>query len=382
MDQLNLDELKMLTRERKWPCISIYIPTSRRGPEVIQASIRLKNHLREVERQMKEKDVNALLIGKILAPAEDVVGDEFFWNHQEDSLAVFLSEGESHMYRLSINVDEQSIINSRFNIKPLIPALSQMNAFFIMFLDRKNLKLFRANPFGFEEVELKNVVTNMEDALQLDESEQKEFRESERGGFHRAALYVGPGNGTDDARKDKNILRFFQRADKGIINTVKGENLPMVLTGVEYLLPIFKAASSYPNIMNDGVAGGTWELGMNEIHKHALEILHPYFEKRGNDALSRYYQFSVGNQASDDLSEILQAAFADRVDSLFFNTNEQVFGTVNPDTFEVNITDRHEEGEDLVELAVVQTLLHGGNIYALPYEKMPDGKPLAAVFRY
>ncbi|MCU7495435.1 MAG: hypothetical protein HF314_10070 [Ignavibacteria bacterium] len=381
MDALNLDELKMLTQEREWPCISIYIPTSRRGTEVIQASIRLKNHLRDIDRQLKEKEVNSLLIDEILGPAQDILNDEFFWNHQEDSLAIFLAKGESHMYKLSINIDEQSNISNRFYVKPIIPALSQSNAFYIMFLDRKNLKLFRANSFGYEEVELKNVITNMDDALQLDESEQKEFRESE-GGAHRASLYVGPGYGTDDAKKDKDILRFFQRADKGIFNTVKGENLPMVLSGVEYLLPIFKSASSYPNITDEGVAGGTWERGMNEIHKQALEIMRPYFEKKEKDALSKYYQYSVGEQASDDISQILQAAFANRVDSLFVNTSEHVRGTFNPDTYEVNVTDKSQEGEDLVDLAVVQTLLHGGNVYPLDLEKMPDAKPLAAVFRY
>ncbi|MGE5431340.1 MAG: hypothetical protein ACM3QX_09710 [Syntrophomonadaceae bacterium] len=381
MDEFNLDELKMLTQEREWPSISIYIPTSRRGTEVIQASIRLKNHLRDIERQLKEKDVNPVLINEILTPAQDIVGDEFFWNHQEDSLAIFLAKGESHMYRLSVSIDEKSNISSRFYIKPLIPALSQMNAFYIMFLDRKNLKLFRANPFGYKEVELKNVVTNMDDALQLDESEQNKFRDSE-GGLHRASLYFGPGNGTDDAKKDKDILRFFQMADKGIFNAVKGENLPMVLSGVEYLLPIFKSASSYPNIADEGVAGGTWEPGMNEIHRHALEIMRPYIEKKEKDALSKYYQYSAGEQSSDDIGQILQAAFSNRVDSLFVNTGEQVPGTFNPDTYEVNLAGKSEEGEDLVELAVVQTLLHGGNVYQLPYEKMPDGKPLAAVFRY
>lgn len=381
MDALNLDELKMLIQERKWPCISIFIPTSRRGTEVIQASIRLKNHLRDIDRQLKERDINPQLINEILTPAQNLIDDNLFWNHQEDSLAIFLAEGESHMYKLSINIDEQSGISNRFYIKPLIPALSQSNAFYIMFLDRKNLKLFRANSLGYEEVELKNVVTNMDEALQLDESEQKEFRESE-GGAHRASLYVGPGYGTDDAKKDKDILRFFQRADKGIFNTVKGENLPMVLSGVEYLLPIFKSASSYTNIADEGVAGGSWERGLNEIHQQALEIMRPYFEKKGKDALSKYWQFSVGEQASDDISQILQAAFANRIDSLFVNTNEHVWGTFNTDNYDVNITNNPEEGEDLVDLAVVQTLLHGGNVYPLSFEKMPEGKPVAAVFRY
>ena len=38
--------------------------------------------------------------------------------------------------------------------------------------------------------------------------------------------------------------------------------------------------------------------------------------------------------------------------------------------------------EDLLDLAAVQTLLHGGTIYAVEPEQVPGGGPLAALFRY
>jgi len=40
------------------------------------------------------------------------------------------------------------------------------------------------------------------------------------------------------------------------------------------------------------------------------------------------------------------------------------------------------EEEDLVNDAAVQTILHAGQVYTVPNTKMPDGAPLAAVFRY
>ena len=39
-------------------------------------------------------------------------------------------------------------------------------------------------------------------------------------------------------------------------------------------------------------------------------------------------------------------------------------------------------GEDLLEIAAIETFLNGGQVFTLPPEKMPAGADLAAVFRY
>jgi len=40
------------------------------------------------------------------------------------------------------------------------------------------------------------------------------------------------------------------------------------------------------------------------------------------------------------------------------------------------------DDEDLLDFAAIQTFLHGGTVYAVEPEKVPDDAPLAAVFRY
>jgi len=38
--------------------------------------------------------------------------------------------------------------------------------------------------------------------------------------------------------------------------------------------------------------------------------------------------------------------------------------------------------EDLLDLAAVQTILHGGTVYIMKPDEMGDHGPIAAIFRY
>lgn len=39
-------------------------------------------------------------------------------------------------------------------------------------------------------------------------------------------------------------------------------------------------------------------------------------------------------------------------------------------------------GEGLLDFIAAQTLLHGGQVFAIPPDNVPDDPPLAAVFRF
>jgi hypothetical protein len=83
------------------------------------------------------------------------------------------------------------------------------------------------------------------------------------------------------------------------------------------------------------------------------------------------------------LREIVPAAYHGRVETLFVAIGFQQWGTFDPET---NIVHVHKEMEytdgDLLNSAAIQTFLHGGTVYAVELEKMPESTLLAAVFRY
>ena len=72
MELLHHDQLKALTAPTPGPCVSIFIPTHRGGPEVKQGAIRLKNQLRGAERQLAEQGLRNAEIQRLLEPAQQL----------------------------------------------------------------------------------------------------------------------------------------------------------------------------------------------------------------------------------------------------------------------------------------------------------------------
>jgi hypothetical protein len=87
--------------------------------------------------------------------------------------------------------------------------------------------------------------------------------------------------------------------------------------------------------------------------------------------------------ASSYLRAIIPAAHAGRVDTLFIATGQRRWGSFDPSSGALALHEAAEPHDsELLDLAVIQTILHGGTVYALAPEQMPELAPLAAIFRY
>ncbi len=191
------------------------------------------------------------------------------------------------------------------------------------------------------------------------------------------------GHGVVSEKDKEDILRFFQKVDRGLQDVLKDEQSPLVLAGVEYLLPIYAEANTYWHLLSQGVEGNPEVLSLEELHERAWTIVQPHFQEAQLEAIAQYEQLVGTEQASHDIRTIVPAAHYGRVDTLFVAVGQQHWGTFDPQTDTIDIHGEEEPGdEDLLDLAAVQTLLHGGKVYALEPAKVPDGVPLAAVFRY
>lgn len=54
MQPLSIDEIKTLVENTQSPCVSLYMPTQKAGPETRQNPIRFKNLIREAEERLTE----------------------------------------------------------------------------------------------------------------------------------------------------------------------------------------------------------------------------------------------------------------------------------------------------------------------------------------
>lgn len=241
--------------------------------------------------------------------------------------------------------------------------------------------------YSVSDVDLEEVPAGLAEALRYDDPERGlQFHTSTRtpGGQHdRPAAFYGHGTGSDDATAG--ILRYFHRVDAGLQGLIGDEQVPLVLAGVDFLLPIYREANTYPYLVDGGIEGNPDELCAEELHKYAWAVVHPRFLAAQKEAIEQYREFAGAGseQASNDLKQVVPAAYHGRVGTLFVAIGLQRWGRFDPGT---NVVQLHEEAgpgrEDLLDFAAVQTLLNGGTVYAVEPERMPDESPLAAVYRY
>jgi hypothetical protein len=388
MDILTRGELRTLTRKPEGWCVSIYLPTHRVGAEIQQDPIRLKNLLAEAEEHLLTRGLRTPEAKELLKPAGRLLQDGLFWQRQSDGLAIFLSPEAFRYYCLPFDFKELVVVSDRFHVKPLLPLFSSDGQFYILALSQNEVRLLQGTRYSASEVALEGVPTSLAEALRYNDPEKRfQFHTSTitpggKGG--RPAIFHGHGVASADDPKDY-ISRYFHRVDKGLRDLLRDEQAPLVLAGVDYLFPIYREANTYPHLVDEGIEGNPEELRAEELHEQAWVIVQPLFLAAQRETAARYRQLAGAGseQASNDLKEVVRAAYHGRVETLFAAIGLQQWGTFDPATNAVQLHREVKPGdEDLLDFAAVHTLLNRGTVYAVELKKVPDEAPLAAVFRY
>lgn len=387
MENLNRNKLNQLLEMSGQALISLYMPTHRVGREMQQDPIRFKNLLSEAEDRLSERGFRRPEIEAMLQPAHRLQTDIEFWQHLSDGLALFIGAKFMKYFRLPINFEQLLIIAERFHLKPLLPLLSKNGHFFVLVLSQKQIRLFEGSLFSIDEIDLEDVPTSLREALRYDHPEkQLQFHTgatTPSGVGAHAVSFHGQGVSEADAKTD--LLRYFQKVDHGLMEMLADEQAPLVLAGVDYLLPIYQRANNYPHLTTEFIEGNYDQVEVGELHRGAWKIVEPIFEAGQQEALARFQELSGSGSklASAKVDPVLQAAHFGRVETLFVALGAQLWGTYDKEN---NILKQHTEfrpGDlDLLDLAASQTLLNGGVVYALEPENLPDSDALAAIFRY
>jgi hypothetical protein len=387
MDILKQTDLKQLMETTGEWCLSLFMPTHRFGREQQQDPVRFKNLIARAQEKLLEYGLRRPEVQELLRPAESLLANGDFWQHQSDGLAVFLSPEISQTYRLPSGFDELLVIGNNFHIKPLLPLLSKDGLFYILAISMNEIRLLLGTKSSIDEIEFEGIPTNMQEALWMNDPEKhKGFHTSAsspgRSGMRRATFH---GHGGKAAADKINLLRYFQRVDNGMNDFLEEKHIPMVLAGVDYLLPIYHEANSYAGLLEEGLEGNPEDVSENELHKLAWELVEPIFKEDQKKAIRKFEQLhgQKNELVSTDWRSIFRAAHFGRVDTLFVSPGLQLWGRfdASKDTLEQH-QESHPGDRDLFDLAAVNTLLNGGTVYALDPDKMPEKAQLAAIYRY
>jgi hypothetical protein len=159
----------------------------------------------------------------------------------------------------------------------------------------------------------------------------------------------------------------------------------MILAGVDHLLPIYREASTYQNILADGIVGNPDRENVKELHEEAWKIVRPLFEESQKKAYEKFEQLrgQQSDLATTDISSAVKAAHFGQVETLFVPLGRQIWGRYDAENNKVVITpEPSAEDEDLLDVAAAETILNSGQVFAVPPEQMPGDSDLAVILRY
>lgn len=373
--------------QRSQLSLSLYMPTHRTGRDVKQNAIRYKNLLGKLKRELTERQIEDKAKAELLDPLMGLLNDTFFWNHQSDGLALFRSGEKFLNYQVPYSFPESIMVNNRFYLKPLIPVLSKNREFYLLSLNLNDLMLYQVNMDDISQVAIKNLPHSMESALKYNvyEKQVQYHTQAPRGRKGRQAVFHGQGGGGDNAEKKKYILDYFYQVDAALKEGITEKSIPLLLMGAEYLIPLYQETNSYPNLIEKGLDKDPSGFSLNEIHQNAWSFMEGYFLKREEEYILKFEKGVGISQASQQLDEIIPAAYDGRVDILYIRTEQAVWGLFNPAdhrTVILNGKNRQSDAIDLIDFAAVHTLNSDGKVLVLAEDKMPDRADIAAVFRY
>jgi hypothetical protein len=387
MDFLSGDDLGTLLEGHVGWHVSMFMPMIQRGAATQQNPIRCKTLLRQAEEQLLANGLRSQETQELLQPVQQLLADHIFWQRQSPGLAFFLASQVSRAYRIPLSLDELVVVARRFHVKPLLPLLSGDGHFYVLALSQKEVRLLQGTRYSIREVALPGVPQGIAEALRYDVVEKRSHHYP--GSQGRAAGGISPvaghGVGVEDATHEPHdaLLRYFQQVNTGLRAILRTAHAPLVLAGVEYLLPIYRRANSYPYLLEEGVTGNPEGLRAEELQERALTIVQPHFQRSQEGAAAQYRQLTGTGRVVSDIGGVVTAAYEGRIETLFVAIDVQQWGIFQGESRAVEVHQEAVAGsEDLLNVAAMYTLQRRGTVYAVAPQQMPDRTPAAAILRY
>ena len=384
---LDRETMSQLLAKREAPCLSLYQPTHRSFPERQQDPIRFKHLLRELEDSLKQQG-RGDQAKALLKPFQDLMNDPDFWNSNRDGLAVFGAVDYFEVFRLQRSVPELAVANDRMHLKPLLRIAQSADRYQILAITLNSVRLFEGNRDGIDEVRLGDgVPKTLEEALGRDLTEKGQTgfpqgysRASERGD----PMQVESGGAGRQDEIDRDRERFFREVDRAILeHPSRKSRLPLILAALPEHQFHFRKLSHNEFLLPEGIENDASLLNHDELRQKSWMAMQPRYIKRPEGFINQYGESRGQGLATDQLEQIGQATLEGRVATLLVEAERQIPGVVDKQQGKaVAVEDDTATTSDLLDELTIWTLEQGGEVIAVPTERMPTQSGAAAIYRY
>ncbi len=359
------ERLGELFTERAGPCISIYMPTERQfsGNQKDASKYR---QLVERAAQSLQLEYPSTEMDALLEPLRELAGNERFWEHTLDGLAVLRAPDYYKVYKLQRAVPDLSIVADSFHTKPLLRIAQSADRFHVLAVTRDRARIFQGDRYALDEVQTDpGFPRTIAEALGEADWDGQEYTQ-----------------GSDEI--DQATQRFFRAVDKAVTDRYsKPFGIPLVLAAQPMNQSAFRGVSHNNMLLEQGIAINPEALSADDLRTRAWELIEPRYLARLAGFVDDYQAGKVRGLASDDLADIVMAVIGGRVRVLLVENDRIIPGRIDRENGQIlrgDMADAHTD--DLLDDLAEFTLRMSGEVVIVPAQRMPTTTGAAAIYRF
>jgi Bacterial archaeo-eukaryotic release factor family 3 len=300
------------------------------------------------------------------------------------SLIVFRSPDVFEQVLTASHMAETSSIGDTFELRRWLPLKDSDREFYILALSLKHTRVIHCTSHSSEEVELpRGTPVSLDEVMQTEPPDHNLENKATGGQATGSMKGVMFSTSTDAEAKDAWVRHFFVQLDRGVSALFRNNDAPLVLAGVEHELAEYRRVNTHPRLAQAQVIGAPDGLRGGEMHRRALDALRAQAPEPIARLLETFDKLVGTGHASTHAQDVVKAAYEGRIAYLFVRPDAEYKGNFDEVRQKVKRnSDQPVEPRDLLNDAVIETYRHGGIAFALPADKMPNGVPVASIYRY
>ncbi len=177
-------------------------------------------------------------------------------------------------------------------------------------------------------------------------------------------------HGAGDVQQKDKIARYFQQVSQNVDEVLRRLRDPLILAGVDYLQSIYRQVNHPSNLVAAAIKGNPDEWSESQIVAHAKPIVASLYDANVKQALADYKAVNNTPRVTRAFKDIVRAASAGRIETLFVAQDAERWGLFNAETQQVQSRSQPKpDDEPLLNLAAVEVLRQRGQVVALPRSK-------------
>jgi hypothetical protein len=368
VDMPTREEILALAAERSDACVSIYVETTPLTQDVGGSVTALKNAFDAALGQLSAAGLDKRRVRPLEERMADLLEDEAFWARQARTLAVLATPDRLRTFRLASRVAPTTQVSDRFHLKPLLRALTQPHAGYVLALSENGARLVEVFPDAAPvEIRVPDMPRDAADAV---------GKASINDRSHSQRIVGSEG-------KKVRLRQYARAVDAALRPVLAADPEPLALASNPPLDALFREVCGHPGLLAEGVTGAVDRMTPLELSAAARPLFDAAFAARVAEARDLFARREAQGRATLDLSTAARAAAMGAIETLMVDMDAVVPGTVDEETGAVTFA--AAEGPDsygVADRVALMALATGARVLSVRREDLPQPAPVAATLRY